>query len=195
MLKAALLGLATVFFMANANAELKFDSVFNDFNVESFIEELDSSVKEIKRFNSAKIIQIDFDSPGGSIFAGITLLNKIDELKAEGYKFEGRVKRYCASMCFIAFQAMDNRFMLPYAIILDHPASGGNVGNLIEIEEPLKEMAYRRLVGNRSVYNRLVAEEYYINAKNAKFWGLVDKIQPNFSPIPKAKNEKLSKGS
>lgn len=191
----------------NANAESKkpnvekneitnvieFNEEFNEDSIEVLLSEIEDSVDE-----GDKLVSIKLNSPGGSIFAGIKLINKLAKYQSKGIKFRGIVGRYCMSMCFVTLQVLDERLIYKYGMLLDHPASGGNnQGALIEISELFNEMIYARLrkKGLSEVaikqYKLLVANEFLMNSKTALALGLVDRvINPGEENVKEVKSNK-----
>lgn len=175
------------------NNVITFDEDFTYNNVEMLISEIEDSVDI-----GDKVIRIKFNSPGGSIFAGFKLLNKIDEYQRKGIKFIGIVDQYCMSMCFITLQHLDERLIYKYGMLLDHPASGGvNKAALIEITEMMNEKVMARLkakgLSEVSIrqYRLLVSNEFMMNSRTALALGLVDKvISPGDENVKKVESSK-----
>ena len=96
-------------------------------------------------------------------------------------------------MCFVTLQFLDKRFAYPFAILLDHPASGGaNKAALVQIEELLKEVITSRMMkaGKSALeiklYQLLYSSEFYFNTRLGIELGLLDGIT---MPGGKIKNE------
>ena len=172
---------------------IEFDSAFGEETVDFLIGEIEDLVDL-----DEKVIRIKFNSPGGSIFAGFKLLNRIHKWQAQGVKFIGIVDRACMSMCFMTLQNMDVRLAYKYAMLLDHPASGSkNKRDLSEISEVLKEVVYKRLRAKGlseiaiKQYKLLVMDEFLMNARTALALGLIDKIiNPGDENVSKIKISK-----
>ena len=58
------------------------------------------------------------NSPGGGVFEGFRLINKMNSIKASGRKITVRVTGMCASMCFTILQAASTREAHPLALFL-----------------------------------------------------------------------------
>ena len=172
---------------------IEFDGAFNEASVDALIEEIQDSVDL-----DEKEIRIKFNSPGGSIFAGFKLLNKISVWQGKGFKFIGIVDRGCMSMCFMTLQHLDVRLAYKYAMLLDHPASGGiNKRDLREISEILNEKVLERLKAKGlskiaiKQYQLLVLDEFFMNSRTALALGLIDKIiNPGEENVSKIKVSK-----
>ena len=166
-----------------------FDEEYNYFSIKRLIKKIDRAVK----FGHKDIV-LKFNSGGGSIIAGNELLHNILKHQSKGVKFTGLVEEYCMSMCFITFQFMDVRLMQPLAVLLDHPASGGQKSDLIEISEILNAMIYDRLKkkgvseATFKLYKLMVSNEFLINSKTALLLGLTDRvIMPGSELLPAVK--------
>ena len=198
---------AAASFGFNANAEarkpqverneitsiIEFNEEFNEDSITVLLSEIEDSVDE-----GDKVISIKLNSPGGSIFAGIKLINKLAKYQRQGIKFRGIVDRYCMSMCFVTLQLLDERLIYKYGMLLDHAASGGsNQASLIEISELFNDMIYARLKAKGlsataiKQYKLLVANEFLMNSKTALALGLVDRvINPGEENVKKVKSSK-----
>ena len=175
------------------NNVIEFNDEFSEGTVDVLLEEIQDSIDL-----DEKEIRIKFNSPGGSIFAGFKLLNKITAWQAKGFKFIGIVDRVCMSMCFMTLQHLDVRLAYKYAMLLDHPASGGSSQSaLAEISEILSEKVVQRMKvkGLSKIaikqYKLLVMDEFLMNSRTALALGLVDKIiNPGEENVSKVKTVK-----
>ena len=159
------------------NNVIPFDFAFNEYSIDFLLEEIEDAVNE-----GDKTIIIKWNSGGGSIFAGFRLIHKIIELQQKDIKFIGVVDRMCGSMCFQTLQFMDIRLAYPLAMIMDHPASGGDEVVLREISELLEANVIMRLkVKGLSpiaikLYERLILSDFFMNTSTAIPLGLLDKV-------------------
>ena len=65
---------------------IKIDGEFNEFTVNSWIDEIDNALKgKPKGFT----LDLYLNSPGGQIFAGNELIHSIMRKQSEGYRFRG----------------------------------------------------------------------------------------------------------
>ena len=132
-----------------------------------------------------KEISVYVNSPGGSVTAGLAILDTMKMLKCP-------VATYCvgqaASMGAVLLTAGTKglRHALPNARIMIHQPSGGAEGKATDIEITAKEIL--RL---KEVLNGILAKhsgkkmadvvndterDYFMSAEEAKEWGLIDKV-------------------
>ena len=132
-----------------------------------------------------KMISMYINSPGGSVTAGLAILDTMKMVKCP-------VATYCvgqaASMGAVLLAAGERgwRRALPNARIMIHQPWGGAQGKATDIEITAKEIL--RL---KDVLNRILAEssgktleevtrdtdrDHFMSATDAKAWGLIDKV-------------------
>ena len=132
-----------------------------------------------------KEISMYINSPGGSVTAGLAILDTMRMLKCP-------VATYCvgqaASMGAILLAAGEKgrRHALPNSRIMIHQPWGGAQGKASDIEITAKEIL--RL---KEVLNKILAEasgktledvvhdtdrDFFMSAEEAKTWGIVDKV-------------------
>ena len=135
--------------------------------------------------DSKKEISMYINSPGGSVTAGLAILDTMKMLKCPG-------ATYCvgqaASMGAILLAAGERgrRHALPNSRIMIHQPWGGAQGKASDIEITAKEIL--RL---KEVLNKILAEtsgktleavthdtdrDFFMSAEEAKAWGIVDKV-------------------
>ena len=132
-----------------------------------------------------KDINVYINSPGGSVTAGLAILDTMKMVKCP-------VATYCvgqaSSMGAILLAAGEKgrRFALPHARIMVHQPWGGAQGKASDIEITAREIL--RLKG---ILNEILAEasgkkvedvendtdrDHFMSAEEAKSWGIVDKV-------------------
>ena len=132
-----------------------------------------------------KMISMYINSPGGSVTAGLAILDTMKMVKCP-------IATYCvgqaASMGAVLLAAGEKgrRRALPNARIMIHQPWGGAQGKATDIEITAKEIM--RL---KDVLNRILAEasgrtleevtrdtdrDHFMSATDAKAWGLIDKV-------------------
>lgn len=132
-----------------------------------------------------KEIAMYINSPGGSVTAGLAILDTMKMVKCP-------VATYCvgqaASMgaVLLASGEKGRRFALPHARIMVHQPWGGAQGKASDIEITAREIL--RLKG---ILNEILAEasgkkvedvendtdrDHFMSADEAKAWGIVDKV-------------------
>ena len=94
-------------------------------------------------------IEIIFNSPGGSVMAGMALFDHILAIRENGHKVTTVSHGYAASMAGILLQAGDIRVIGKESYVLIHQISAGAVGKIGEIEDVVKflKLVSKRVLG------------------------------------------------
>ena len=135
-------------------------------------------------------IHIYINSPGGSVTAGLAILDTMRLVKSKIYT-------YCiglaASMGSILLSSGDKRYIVPHAEVMIHQPLGGTKGQATDIE-----IAAKHISRTKEVLNSILAEncgrEYeevsqdterdnWKSAAEALEYGLVDKIITKFDDM------------
>ena len=132
-----------------------------------------------------KEISMYINSPGGSVTAGLAILDTMKMVKCP-------VATYCvgqaASMGAVLLAAGEKgrRRALPNARIMIHQPWGGAQGKATDIEITAKEIMRLKDVLNRSLaessgktleeVTRDTDRDHFMSATDAKAWGLIDKV-------------------
>jgi ATP-dependent protease ClpP protease subunit len=130
-------------------------------------------------------IYITLNSPGGSVYAGMKLLNKMRAIQSTGRKIVGVVEGFCASMCFCILQAMDERLAYPFSIVMQHRVSpAGKHATALEIM--LERMEAEKIGLPLQTWRLMTEAVFYFDSVKAKRFNMIDgivveKITP---PIP-----------
>ena len=132
-----------------------------------------------------KEISMYINSPGGSVTAGLAILDTMRMIKCP-------VATYCvgqaASMGAILLAAGEKgrRHALPHSRIMIHQPWGGAQGKASDIE-----ITAREILRLKDILNGILAEssgkkledvahdtdrDYFMSAEDAKSWGIVDKV-------------------
>jgi ATP-dependent Clp protease protease subunit len=135
--------------------------------------------------DSKKEISMYINSPGGSVTAGLAILDTMRMIKCP-------VATYCigqaASMGAILLAAGEKgrRHALPHSRIMIHQPWGGAQGKASDIE-----ITAREILRLKDILNGILAEssgkmlddvacdtdrDYFMSAEDAKNWGIVDKV-------------------
>lgn len=133
-------------------------------------------------------IEILFNSPGGSVFAGMALYDYIQEMRRRGHKITTSTRGMAASMGGILLQAGDIRVMGAEAYILIHEISahaGGKIGDIEDTVELLKKMEERvlEIFASRSALTKAKLKanwrrkDWWIDSTEALKLGLVDEVR------------------
>lgn len=139
----------------------------------------------LQAMDSKKEISMYINSPGGSVTAGLAILDTMKMIKCP-------VATYCvgqaASMGAILLAAGEKgrRHALPHSRIMIHQPWGGAQGKASDIE-----ITAREILRLKEVLNELLAEasgkdveavkqdtdrDHFMPASEAKVWGIVDKV-------------------
>lgn len=143
-------------------------------------------------------ITVTIDSPGGHVIPGFHLFDHILDLREQGHKIDTRTRGYAASMGGILLQAGETRSMGPNATLMLHEVSFGASGKIGDVEDSVEfakllwnraldifaercagasdEHATKKL-GRRALDNRTSRKNWWVNAKDALAFGLVDEIR------------------
>lgn len=135
--------------------------------------------------NPTKEISFYINSPGGVVTSGLSMYDTMQYIKPE-------VSTVCvgqaASMgsLLLAAGAPDKRFSLPNSRIMIHQPSGGASGQATDIEIQAKEILrlrhrlneiYVHHTGQKlAVIEKAMDRDNFMNAKEAKAFGLIDKV-------------------
>jgi ATP-dependent Clp endopeptidase proteolytic subunit ClpP len=101
-----------------------------------------------RRTAPQQALEIVFNSPGGSVIAGMDLFDFIQELRRDGHHVTTATRGYAASMGGILLQAGDVRVMGKEAYVLIHEVATGAYGKIGEIEDEVKFM---KKIGERVI--------------------------------------------
>lgn len=150
----------------------------NDLTVDVAITQL-----ELARSMGNDRLTLVIDSPGGSVFAGIRLVNYIRFSKVP---VDTVCVGICASMAAHIHQVGKKRMMTPDSILMFHPASGGVSGTLEGMTNQIKVVKRvvdgldasiaRRVKLDFKVFKARVADELWIETSNALLEGFTDEI-------------------
>lgn len=161
-----------------------YDSV-DALTCEAAIEKLDFW----SRREPGKDIQIEFNSPGGSVIHGLALYDFIQELRRRGHYITTLTRGMAASMGGILLQAGDKRVMDENAHILIHEVSSLGVGKLSEVEDEVRFMkllweqrlvrilAQRSTLSAKQIINKAARKDWWFGADDALELGFVDEVQ------------------
>ncbi|MDE6055471.1 MAG: ATP-dependent Clp protease proteolytic subunit [Lachnospiraceae bacterium] len=135
-------------------------------------------------------IHIYINSPGGSVTAGLAILDTMRLVKSKIYT-------YCiglaASMGSILLSSGDKRYIVPHAEVMIHQPLGGTRGQATDIE-----IAAKHISRTKEVLNSILAEncgrtyeevsqdterDNWKSAAEALEYGLVDKIITKFDDM------------
>ena len=132
-----------------------------------------------------KDINLYINSPGGSVTAGMAIYDTMNYIKCD-------VSTVCMGMAasmgafLLSGGAKGKRFALPNAEIMIHQPSGGAQGqateirivaeNILKIKKRLNEILAANTGQPYEVIERDTERDNYMNAEEAKAYGLVDDV-------------------
>ncbi len=132
-----------------------------------------------------KDIKIYINSPGGSVTAGLAIMDTMKHVKPD-------VSTICVGMAasmgavLLSAGAKGKRFALPNAEVMIHQVMGGAEGQASDIK-----IRAERIIKMKDMLNKVLADhtgqpikkveqdadrDYFMSAKEAKEYGLIDKI-------------------
>ena len=162
--------------------------IFSEVVKEASVSECIDQLSEWSRLDPACDIEIVFNSPGGSVIAGMHLFDHIQALKLKGHKVTTVALGMAASMAGILLQAGTNRVMGKEAILMLHEISSVAMGKVGEIEDTVKLIEIwmervARIFAERSkltptqIKNRMRRKDWWLDSDEALKLGLVDEVR------------------
>ena len=131
--------------------------------------------------DSEKDISLYINSPGGSVTAGLAILDTMNYIKCD-------VSTICLGECasmgavLLSAGAKGKRYCLPNSMVLIHQPSGGAQGQQTEIQIVADFMRKTRdrlnniLASNTGQPLEVIERDNYMTAEEAMAYGLVDKV-------------------
>ncbi|MEJ1300406.1 ATP-dependent Clp endopeptidase proteolytic subunit ClpP [Latilactobacillus sakei] len=138
--------------------------------------------------DSDKDISIYINSPGGSVTAGLAIMDTMNFIKSDVQTIAMGMAASMASV-LLSVGTKGKRFALPNSTVLIHQPLGGAQGQQTEIE-----IAAREILKTRKRLNQILADnsgqtfeklqadtdrDNYMTAQEAKDYGLIDDIMVN----------------
>ncbi len=137
-------------------------------------------------------IQMFINSPGGSIYAGLAIYDTMKMIDAPVSTFAVGVTASMGTV-LLASGAKGKRFALPHATIHMHPASSGAQGYTEDVRIAFREQERLQtqlfyIVGEHTGHDwkeieKVFERDRYMNALEAKEFGLVDEVLGDTSDI------------
>lgn len=113
---------------------INFDKVFTQDYCQQVVEILTKVQTYDSLMGTKKYIRITLNTPGGSVFALFSLLEKIEQLKENGYTVHTHTSALAASCGFILFVGGNYRTISDYGFLLNHQVSSMNHGTIKDME-------------------------------------------------------------
>lgn len=135
--------------------------------------------------NAKDPIYLILNTPGGSVFAGLELINFMNTLRRPVHS----VAVFAASMGFHILENSPIRYVTKYATVMSHRASGGFEGDIpqqvrsrlnyiTQLVEKMEEKAISRTKGkiSKKEYLELIRDEYWVVGDNTIKDGFADEV-------------------
>ncbi|MBK8505683.1 MAG: ATP-dependent Clp protease proteolytic subunit [Saprospiraceae bacterium] len=147
--------------------------------------------------DSKATINLYIHSPGGGVYAGLAIYDTMKMIHAPvatySVGFTGSMGTFLLSA-----GAKGNRYALPHATIHMHPTGGGSKGYMEDVriatleQERLQTQIFH-LMGRNTGHTWQEVEEFflrdkYLNALEAKAYGIVDEVVGDASELVKIQN-------
>ncbi|UQS81668.1 ATP-dependent Clp endopeptidase proteolytic subunit ClpP [Bombilactobacillus folatiphilus] len=138
--------------------------------------------------DSEKDIYMYINSPGGSVTAGLAIMDTMNFVKADVQTIAMGMAASMASV-LLSSGTKGKRFALPNSTVLIHQPSGGAQGQQTEIEIVAEEILKTRKRLNKILADnsgqdiekleRDTERDNYLTAQEAKDYGLIDDVMTN----------------
>jgi ATP-dependent Clp protease protease subunit len=145
-------------------------------------------------------INMYINSPGGSIYAGLAIYDTMQMINAPVSTYAVGVTASMGTV-LLAAGAKGRRYALPHSTIHLHPASSGSQGYTEDVRIAFREQERVQtqlfhLVGKHTGHNWKEIEkdferDRYMNALEAKEYGLVDELLGDTSDIVQVRNGEI----
>lgn len=144
----------------------------------------------LRKTTDIRKINLFINSPGGDAFSGLALADQIERAKREGFRITAYASGIVASAAVPVFAVCDERLAAPGTIFMVHETSiwkwpGRETASDIRSQGRLMDMIRDRYLeklatnSNLSVveWGKMEGDTTWFSVKQAKAWGLVDKIE------------------
>jgi ATP-dependent Clp protease protease subunit len=91
---------------------------------------------------SEEPVNIIISSPGGDVFAGLSIIRAIRLAQSHGIKVIGKVSGHACSMAFFILQCCDERIMGKLDILMAHGLTTGFMGDMKNLDAETKLLTY-----------------------------------------------------
>lgn len=136
--------------------------------------------------NGVDVLDIEINSPGGSVFDGYTIYQEIKSLQDRGVVVNATITGLAASMASVIAMACDNVAIVPHGRMMIHDASTGVQGNADElrrqadlldgVSENIAEIYAYRTKKSKEAIRDLMKKETWMNAAQCVAEGFADTI-------------------
>lgn len=132
-----------------------------------------------------KDIQLYINSPGGSVYDGLAILDTMNFIKPDVSTIAVGLSASMGAV-LLAAGAKGKRYALPHSKIMIHQPSSGYRGTAsdieidaketLEIKKLLEEMMAKYTGKSKAQINKDMDRDKYLTAKESKAYGIIDKI-------------------
>lgn len=150
----------------------------------------DDFLAELKAITAPRL-RVKVNSPGGSVFEGVTLANA---LRAHPAEVTVQVDGIAASIASVIAVAADRVVMQPQSMLMVHDASGVCLGNakdmaemaalLDKISDNIADAYVAKAGGDRADWRQVMQKETWFTAEEAVTAGLADEVMPSRKQKP-----------
>lgn len=167
--------------------------VFDDAVREESVKKCINQLNQWTRQKKACKIEIQINSPGGSVIDGFALIDYITDLRAKGHTIDIVALGVAASMAGVLLQSATKRIIGQNAFLLIHEAQFGAIGTFGKIEDQVKfvELMHDKILTlfasratpiNPKTTKALIKrkwsrKDWWMNAEDALKFGFVDEVR------------------
>ena len=179
-------------------ADLYLYNIIDDFAYEGYTDSAESILKDINSLGNIKTLNVFINSPGGSVFEGISIKNMLERQKLKGCFINVVIDGLAASIASVIAMAGDKITMPENALMMIHRASCGCIGNADDFAKQIEVLNKIDLVLTNTYVTRsngLLTEEdvtnmfnsgdTWLTAQEAKDFGLCDEITEKLEAVAK----------
>lgn len=157
--------------------------------------------KQLNNFEDIDEIVVNINSPGGSVFEGVTIFNMLKNHKA---KIIVNIEGLAASIASVIAMAGDEVRMPSNAMLMIHNAMGGGFGNANEIRKFADDLEKinQTVVNSYLIKNPSMEQEQLQNLLDAESWlsasealelGFVDEVLRSVEAVAQIDTDLLNK--
>lgn len=149
--------------------------------------------------NAVDVLEIEINSPGGSVFDGYTIYQEIKSLRDRGVVVNATITGMAASMASVICMACDKVSMVKHGRMMIHDASSATHGNaeqlrktadlLDGISENISEIYAEKTGMDKEEIREMMKRETWMNAKESIANGFIDEVLGEQVDIRQASNE------
>ena len=147
-------------------ADLYLYNIIDDYAYEGYTDSAESILKDINDLGAIKTLNVYINSPGGSVFEGISIKNMLERQKLKGCFINVVIDGLAASIASIIAMAGDKITMPENALLMIHRASCGCYGNADEMAKQIEVLNSNSEIVRKNLIDEEISK---INEHFAKF--------------------------